>query len=273
MNRPRSSFKSQHFSARRAAVPGRNNSPRESKSDGEIVFGKNPIREILRAKSRKISEIQLTSEAKRALEDDELGHLVAEAGIRISIADTNQLNRLVAPGAHHQNIVARVAPYPYATFSDVLEALSEKALILVLDCVQDPQNFATLCRTALAFGVDAVILPKDRSVTVTGTVCKASSGAVEHLKIAQVTNLARTLEELKRNGFWIYGTSLTDESVSLNEVQPAPKSALVLGSEGDGLRSLVAKTCDVLIKIPMKTDFDSLNVAQAGAICLYEFSK
>jgi 23S rRNA (guanosine2251-2'-O)-methyltransferase len=250
-----------------------NNRSRVSKDDGEIVFGKNPIREILRAKSRKIFEIQLTSEVKKALEGEELGRLVSDAGIRVSLADTNQLNRLAAPGAHHQNIVARVAPYSYASLVDVLAGLSEKALILVLDCIQDPQNFATLCRTALAFGVDAVILPKDRSVMVTGTVCKASSGAVEHLKIAQVTNLARTLEELKEKGFWIYGTSLTGESVSLNEIDPAPKSAIVLGSEGDGLRSLVAKTCDVLVKIPMKADFDSLNVAQAGAICLYEFSR
>lgn len=249
------------------------NRPPDAKPVGEIVFGKNPIREILKAGSRKIFEIQMTAETKRGLEGDELERLMTKAGLRINVVDANQLHRLAPAGAHHQNIVARVAPYSYAVLGDVLAGLAEKALLLVLDCVQDPQNFATLCRTALAFGVDAVILPKDRSVTVTGTVCKASSGAVEHLKIAQVTNLARTLEELKAKGFWIYGTSLTDESVLLNEVDPAEKCAIVLGSEGEGLRPLVAKTCDVLVKIPMKVDFDSLNVAQAGAICLYEFSK
>lgn len=235
-----------------------------------VVYGRNPVTELLRAKRRDVLELFATTEALRALGTD-FDSLVRAAKIKIQIIDMQRCDKLSGGGVH-QGVVARVAPYPYVAFEDVLEACGERALILMLDCVQDPQNFATLCRSALAFGVDAIVLPRDRSVAVTATVCKASSGAVEHLKICQVTNLVRAMEQAKESGFWIYGTSLAGDPVPLNQANPAAKAVLVLGSEGDGLRSLVAKTCDVLIKIPMKVAFDSLNVAQAGTVCLYEFA-
>lgn len=235
----------------------------------DIVYGKNPVREILRASSRRIRELLVTKDSERSF-DPVLRDLIRAANLPVVVVDPKQLDKL-APGAVHQNVVARVERYRYAEMGEVLRNVPDRAVILILDCVQDPQNFATLCRSALAFGAHAVILPKDRSVAVTAAVCKASSGAVEHLKIAQVVNLARAMEQLKESGFWIYGTTLAPGSVDLDKCSPAAKSAVVLGSEGDGLRALVAKTCDVLIKIPMKTDFDSLNVAQAGTVCLYEF--
>lgn len=236
-----------------------------------IVYGKNPIREILRTGSRKIKTLFVTKDSERALNSGELAGAIKLRRIPLSVVDAVRLNRL-APGVVHQNIVAETEAYRYANFSELLENFSSNELVLLLDCVQDPQNFGTLCRSALAFGVSAIVLPRDRSVAVTASVCKASSGAVEHLKIVQVTNLARCMEDLKKDGFWIYGTSLRDNPTPLNRVDPAKKSALVLGSEGDGLRPLVAHTCDMLIKIPMAADFDSLNVAQAGTVCLYEFA-
>lgn len=214
------------------------------KTATEIIYGKNAVAEVVRAGRRKIFEIYRDKK--------ELFHLTKTD--------------------HHQGVAARVSAFPFSDLEGILNSCGEKALFLALDSIQDPQNFGTLCRSALAFGVDGVFLPKDRSVTVTPAVCKASAGAVEHLKIVQVTNLNSVFQKLKDNGFWIYGTALTNEAVDLPKVDFARRSVLVLGSEEKGLRPLVAKNCDVLIRIPMKGDFDSLNVAQAGTICLYVYS-
>lgn len=236
-----------------------------------VVYGKNPIREILKTNSRQIHTLFTTSEGLRSLEKDSLFQLSKQKRIPIEQVDVKVLNKK-AGDAVHQNLVANVEPYSYADI-DVIFSGPERQLVLALDSVTDPQNLATLCRSALAFGVHAILLPKDRSVEVTAAVCKASSGAVEHLKIVQVTNLARALTELKDHEFWIYGTSLTEQTQNLTKIEPAAKSVVVLGSEGKGLRDLVAKSCDVLMKIPMVNDFDSLNVAQAGTVCLYDFAK
>lgn len=234
----------------------------------DIVYGRNPITEILRSGSRKIFEVYLTNDREQVLIQK-----FKEKKVPVTMVDMQQMDRLV-PSGLHQGMAVRAERYRYGTLDEVLARdQNTRTLILALDCLQDPQNFGTLCRSALAFGVSAVILPRDRSVTVTGAVCKAASGAVEHLRIVQVTNLVRTLEDLKEKGFWIYGTSLAAGAVPLNKSSPAVKSVLVMGSEGDGLRSLVAKTCDVLITIPMQNEFDSLNVAQAGTVCLYEFTR
>lgn len=259
-----------YFSPHQAFKPRQDRNASGSDVAADVIYGKNPIREVLRASSRRINELLVTKESERSL-DALLRDAIRAANIPVSVVDPKQLDKL-APGAVHQNVVARIERYRYAEMGEVLKDVPERATVLILDCVQDPQNFATLCRSALAFGAHAVILPKDRSVAVTAAVCKASSGAVEHLNIAQVVNLVRAMEQLKEAGFWIYGTTLAPGSVDLDKCSPAAKSAVVMGSEGDGLRSLVAKTCDVLIKIPMKTDFDSLNVAQAGTVCLYEFA-
>lgn len=240
--------------------------------DPNLIFGKNPIREILRAGRRAVHEIMATPETLKALERDEVFAKAARGKqLRMATVQSQQLDKMVA-GSLHQGIVARVAPYPYAEWGEILATLPATALILLLDCVQDPQNFGALCRSALAFGVHAVVLPRDRSVQVTSAVCKAASGAVEHLRIALVTNLSRAMEDLKAQGFWIYGAALGAELQTLQNVDPAARSALVLGSEGNGLRALTVKHCDVLVRIPMAVDFDSLNVAQAGTVCLYHFA-
>jgi len=237
----------------------------------DIIYGKNPVCEALRARRRKVLEILMADDPKR-LKDSPIVKLAGAQGVTIKQMDIRELNFLTHDGVH-QNVVARVQHYPEYLLNEIFENGAEKNLVLVLDCIQDPQNFGTLCRSALAFGVKEVIVPKDRSAPISSVVCKASAGAVEHLKIISVTNLVRAMEELKKHEYWIYGASLEDRSVSLQKLGPAPKTALVLGSEGKGLRRLVAETCDELVKIPMAGDFDSLNVAQAGSVILYDFGR
>lgn len=235
-----------------------------------MIYGKNPVFEALRAGRRKVFEVFVAGQTKKLL-DSGIVKLARSKNIPVKSVTNPKMNRLGPEGAY-QDIAARVGEFPEHRLSEVFESKTPQKLVLVLDCIQDPQNFGTLCRSAVAFGVREVIRPRDRSVGVTPAVCRASAGAVEHLKIISVTNLARALTELKKHGFWIYGASLSDKSVSLQNVNPAPKTAVVLGSEAKGLRPLVAKTCDQLIKIPMVGDFDSLNVAQAGTVLLYDLN-
>lgn len=235
----------------------------------DIVYGRNPVLEVLRAGRRKVHEI-LIGDDLSTFKETSLWEWVRKRSVQVNESKTQHLNHLSRDGVH-QNIVARVERFPEFNVGQLLEETVSHKLVLALDSIQDPQNFGTLSRSALAFGVKDVIFPKDRSVSLTGTVCKASAGAVEHLKLYQVTNLVRTLEEFKKQGYWIYGASLDAASVPLATVKPAAKSVLVLGSEGKGLRRLVAETCDQLVKIEMAVDFDSLNVAQAGTVMMYEF--
>lgn len=231
----------------------------------DLIYGKKPLEEILRSGRRRILALYLNQKNP----DAALEQKFRSQGITVHFVTQAELDRL-AQGAVHQNAVAGVEKYPYVAPEGILEAASGKNLLLALDCIQDPQNFGTLCRSALAFGVRSIILPRDRSVSVTPAVCKASAGAVEHVQICRVTNLVRALNRLKENGYWIYGASLDKKAKSLPEFKPAPKSVLVLGSEGKGLRELVAKTCDELVRIPMVASFDSLNVAQAGTVLMYD---
>lgn len=241
-------------------------------NDPDYVYGKNPVFELIRASKRRVKEILLSGTQKK-WQDDTLFHLIQTKNIPCGFYESDRLDAMTQR-APHQGVVARVSEYPEERFEDVFyEGGDDERLVLILDSLQDPQNFGTVCRSALSFGVKEVIVTKDRSVPVSATVCKASAGAVEHLKIVRVTNLVQTMKKLKDLGFWLYGASLEKESLDLNAIQPSKKAAIVLGSEGKGLRRLIALTCDQLLKIPMRGDFDSLNVAQAGTVILYEFMK
>lgn len=223
----------------------------------DIIYGRNAIGETIKAGRRKIHRLLYAGE--RPLWP-----------VTLQKTDVKELNSLVE-GSVHQNLVAFVDPFPEMYFSDFVAGSVEEKLVLALDCIQDPQNFGTLCRSALCFGVKSVLVPQDRSVQVSAAVCKASAGAVEHLNIVRVTNLVRALTELKEKKFWVYGASLAAKAQNLTEIEPAEKSVIVLGSEGKGLRTLVEASCDVLVKIPQAPGFNSLNVAQAGSIILYDF--
>jgi 23S rRNA (guanosine2251-2'-O)-methyltransferase len=175
-------------------------------------------------------------------------------------------------GAAHQGAVAITGDYPYKQIEDLVDAARREGrppLILVLDSVQDPQNLGALIRTAHVAGVHGVVIAKDRAAAITPTVVKASAGATEHIRVAQVVNIARALEELKEHDVWIAGAVAQGGQEPWRADLKAPL-AIVLGAEGKGIRPLVLRGCDLLLRIPMHGKVASLNVAAAGAMLLYE---
>ncbi len=229
-----------------------------------ILFGKNPILEALKANRRKIHEIYL-------IEDAEIASLANRQKIPLKNIDKNKLDSLTE-GAIHQGVAAKVEGFPYSSLDEVLSKFSTSCFLLVCDSIQDPQNLGAICRSAYCLGVDALILNRDQSAEITATVSKASAGAVEHLSVVKVTNLARTLEELKEKGFWSYAADVEGKT-SLDQISPSPKMAVVIGNEGKGIRRLVLESCDVRFSIPMTRSFNSLNAAQAATVICYEISK
>jgi 23S rRNA (guanosine2251-2'-O)-methyltransferase len=194
-----------------------------------------------------------------------------EAGIRLIEADGPRLAKL-SGGHGHQGVAARVSEIKMVhSLDELLEGIEkiEAPLILVLDGVTDPHNLGACLRVADGAGAHAVIAPKDHAVGINATVAKVASGAAETVPYFMVTNLARTLNELKERNIWIIGTS-DDASKTLYQVDLKGPTALVLGAEGDGMRQLTRKTCDELISIPMCGGVESLNVSVASGVCLYE---
>lgn len=192
-----------------------------------------------------------------------------EAGARLIEADGLRLSKLA--GSHgHQGVAARVQPIELAhSLDDLLDGLTDPPLLLVLDGVTDPHNLGACLRVADGAGAHAVIAPKDHAVGLNATVAKVASGAAETVPYFMVTNLARTLGELKERNIWCIGTS-DDAPQTLYQSDLKVPTALVLGAEGEGMRQLTRKTCDALVSIPMKGGVESLNVSVASGVCLYE---
>jgi 23S rRNA (guanosine2251-2'-O)-methyltransferase len=233
-----------------------------------LLYGTHPVREALLA-GRVQALFVLEGESGAPLKE------VCEAARAAQVTPVPRaraaLDALVH-GAGHQGVVAVVGEYPYAQLDEIIAlaaASSRSPLVMVLDSVQDPQNFGALVRTAHVVGAHGVVIPKDRAVGVTATVVKAAAGATEHVKIASVVNIARALAELKQAGLWIAGAVAADGKAPWH-IDLCVPLALVLGSEGKGIRPLVLRGCDLLVKIPMRGQVASLNVAAAGAMLLYE---
>jgi 23S rRNA (guanosine2251-2'-O)-methyltransferase len=169
----------------------------------------------------------------------------------------------------HQGAVAEVDPYPYADPSSLFDGDDGMGLVVALDQIQDPQNLGAICRSAEVAGAAGVVIPERRSVAVTPAVCKASAGAVEHLPVARVKNLAEWLKQAKASDAWVYGAS-ADSEKRYTELDWVGRAVLVLGSEGEGLRTRVAGTCDELVSIPVKGRVESLNASVAAAVILFE---
>jgi 23S rRNA (guanosine2251-2'-O)-methyltransferase len=180
--------------------------------------------------------------------------------------DVDELTRL-AGSPDHQGFVAEVDPYPYADGAALLER--PDALIVALDQIQDPQNLGAVCRSAEAAGAAGVVIPDRRSASVTAAACKASAGAVEHLPVARVRNLADWLADAKRAGAWIYGAD-ADADTAYTDADLSGRAVLVLGSEGRGLRPRVAAACDLLVSVPIRGQVESLNVSATAAVLLFE---
>jgi len=230
-----------------------------------ILSGIHPVAEALRAGSA-IERI-LIAQGAGGPRMQEVIDLARKAGVPIRFEPRASLERLAGSSAH-QGIVALGAARKYAE----LDAVAESALLVVLDGVEDPHNLGAIVRTAHAAGAGAVIIPERRAASLTDVVAKAAAGALEHLPVARVTNVNRTLEELKKGGHWIYGL---DErgTESYDQIDYAARSVLVLGGEGKGLHEQVRKHCDVLVRIPMAGKISSLNVSVAAGIVLFELRK
>jgi 23S rRNA (guanosine2251-2'-O)-methyltransferase len=221
-----------------------------------IVYGRNPVREALRGR-RAVTVVWATKNAAR--ED------WVPSSVRLASAE--EIERLCGSESH-QGICADVAPFEYASGEELLRA-SPEPLLVALDQVQDPQNLGSIIRSAECAGFHGLVLPERRSAEVTAAVCKASAGAVEHLPIARVRNLADFLAEAKEAGVWCYGAD-ADAPASYDKVQWGGGGVvLVLGSEGRGLRPRVAAACDVLVSLPMRGRIESLSVGAAAAVLLY----
>ncbi|WP_047537473.1 23S rRNA (guanosine(2251)-2'-O)-methyltransferase RlmB [Methylotenera versatilis] len=246
-------------------------------SDSRILFGFHAVLSRMRQHATSIEEILIDRDRIDARMKDLL-KMAEASNVRTMQVDRNRLDGLAGMNGRHQGVIARVVdtPIPYKDIHDILESdLTEPPFFLVLDGVEDPHNLGACLRVADAMGVHAVIAPKDRAVGLNATVRKVACGAAETVPFIAVTNLARTLRELKDAGVFIVGTAMEapkgmDAPSSLLDVKLDGPIALVLGAEGDGIRRLTAETCDALVTIPMFGSVESLNVSVASGICLYE---
>ena len=240
----------------------------EEVSEGQIE-GRNALTEALRS-GRTIDKVFIAAgETDRALQ--RLAADAKEAGAVVVPVDRRKLDAM-SQSHSHQGVIALVAAREYFSVEDILEEAAsrgEAPLIVICDELSDPHNLGAILRTAECAGAHGVIIPKRRSVGLTAVVAKASAGAVEYMKVARVTNITATIEELKKQGVWIFGTA-AEGSIPMYDADLKGPAAIVIGSEGDGMSRLVRQSCDVTVHIPMKGNITSLNASNAASILLYE---
>ena len=233
-----------------------------------VIFGINAVAEALKARGRAFEWVGVAKERK----DLRLQRLIQECrqtSIPVRFLPRVELDRMAGSGSH-QGVVAITSSKQYSDLDDVIAAKrGEYSLVVVLDGVEDPHNLGAILRTADAAAADGVVIPERRAAGITGTVAKSSSGASEHLPVAKVTNIARSLEDLKAKGLWIVGLDERGKQ-RYDEVDYKMDCAVVLGAEGKGLHDLVARKCDFLVSIPMLGKVPSLNVSVAAGVVLYE---
>lgn len=235
------------------------------------IYGRNPVIEALKS-GVEINRIYIAKGALHKAVDD-IYKLARERQIPVQQVERKKLDNLFA-GKNHQGVYASVAETAYVEWEDILSAARKKGeppLVLVLDEIEDPHNLGAILRNADAFGVHGVIIPKRRSVSLTGTVAKAACGALQYVPVARVANIAQTLKTLKKEGLWICGTAMDGENI-----YGAPLSgalAIVIGNEGHGMRPLVAEQCDFTVSIPMRGRINSLNASVAAGIVLSEVTR
>jgi 23S rRNA (guanosine2251-2'-O)-methyltransferase len=234
----------------------------------EWIYGRNPVYETLRAGRRQTFRLRIAQGVQEKGRLAEILHLCSQRKMPVERAPRPALDG-INPG--HQGVALECSGYPYAVLPDLVDLSSQRdepALILILDSLQDPQNLGTLLRTAEACGVHGVLLPLRHTVAVTPAVVNASSGASEHLLVAQA-NLAQAIAALKSAGLWVIGLESGSEALHPEKVRLDGPLALVVGNEGEGMRPLVRKSCDQLLCLPMRGRIESLNAAVAGSIALY----
>jgi 23S rRNA (guanosine2251-2'-O)-methyltransferase len=234
--------------------------------DKELLTGVHPVREALRA-GRPIERV-LIAKGAGGPRIQEIVDLCRRADVVVRFEERGTLDRATG-STTHQGVVAYGAATRYAGLDEIT---SSARLLVILDGVEDPHNLGAIVRTANAAGADAVIIPERRAVGVTEAVAKAAAGALEYVPVVRVANITRTIEELKKNGFWIYG--LDERGVeAYDKTDFGSKAVIVLGGEGKGLHQLVREHCDILLRIPMAGTIPSLNVSVAAGIVLFEWKR
>ncbi|MER1987810.1 MAG: 23S rRNA (guanosine(2251)-2'-O)-methyltransferase RlmB [Solibacillus sp.] len=234
---------------------------------GEMIAGKNPVLEALRA-GREINKVWIAEGVKKT-GVQELIDLAKEQGVLVQFVPKQKVDKLAD---NHQGIVASVAAYDYAELDDLFNAAkakNEDPFFIILDELEDPHNLGSIMRTADAIGAHGIIIPKRRAVGLTAVVAKASTGAIEHVPVVRVTNLAQIVDELKERGVWIAGTDAKG-SVDYRKMDATLPLALIIGSEGKGMSRLLKDKCDFLYHLPMVGHVTSLNASVAAALLMYE---
>ena len=225
------------------------------------IYGKNVAIETINNKE-KIKK----SFIYKNFTDNEILNELKKQNIYIKYLEKNEMDKMI--DGLHQGVILEVNDFEY---NDIDEMIEDDSLIVILDHIEDPHNFGAIIRTCEAAGVKGIIIPKDRSVEVNATVIKVSTGTIKNMKIAQVTNLNRTIEYLKKEGFWIVGTDM--EGTNYYDIDYKGKTAIVIGNEGSGMSRLVSENCDFIAKIPMKGTTNSLNASVATGIVVFEAVK
>lgn len=235
----------------------------------EWIVGRNPVMEVLLAKRREVFRVLLATGVEEKGRISELVRIATTRRIPVERVPRERLDKM---GENPQGVAAEVSKYPYVDIADIIDrakTLDQELFVLVLDVIQNPQNLGTLLRTAEAAGVHGVIIPTHRAAELTPAVVSASAGASEHMLVAQ-GNIVQCLEELKEAGAWIVGLEGGEGSSPIQRIPLTGPIAIVVGNEGEGMRSLVRQTCDFLLSLPMFGKIESLNASVAGSIVLYQ---
>lgn len=233
------------------------------------IYGRNPVIEAL-SSGREIDKVCLQDGLTHS-QISKIAALCKERRIPFQFVNRKKLDEL-SNGGNHQGVVAYAAAHKYASVEDILSLAREKGeapFILIADGLSDPHNLGSIIRTANAAGMHGIIIPKNRSTGLNATVAKVAAGAVEHIMVAKVSNIAQTIEKLKKEGVWVAGTDLSATDYHYNLDLKGPL-AIVIGSEGEGISRLVREKCDFLVKIPMIGEIESLNASVAAGVLIYE---
>ncbi len=225
-----------------------------------LVYGRNVAKEILE-KNEKVEKIYLQTN----FEDKKINSLIEKTKCEKIYCQKSQMDKLA--DGNHQGIILVIKDFIYCNLEDITK--KEDAFVVILDHIEDPHNLGAIIRTCEASGVDGIILPKNRSVSVNATVMKTSAGALDYVNIVNVSNLKHTIEQLKKQGFWIVGTDIKN-SVDYRKIDYTGKIALVIGSEGFGMSRIIRESCDFIAQIPMYGKINSLNASVASGIMIYE---
>ena len=239
--------------------------------DENVLFGRNSVREALESE-RQIEKLFVSAGEREGSVNLIVG-IAKERGIPFIECDRTKLDRL-SHGGKHQGVIAIVAERSYSSVDDILayaEERGEAPFVVVCDGIEDPHNLGAIIRSAECCGVHGVIIPKRRAVGLTTTVSKASAGALEHMRVAKVTNIGATLDELKEKGLWIYGADMDGKEYFSTDMKGA--AAIVMGSEGFGMSRLVKEKCDFIVSIPLYGQINSMNVSCATAVILAEAAR